>query len=71
MKLAKSVSVTVALFCLAALGPAQERRPLSPIGVAATQVGGKWSAPDKDGERTYTGGKWIEITYGRPIGDLS
>ena len=67
MKLAKLVSATIAVFCLAALVPAQERRPLSPAGVAATQVGGKWSAPDKDGERTYSGGKWIEITYGRPM----
>ena len=67
MKLARSVFVTVAVFCLAAVVAAQERRPLSPPGVASTQVAGKWSAPDKDGERTYTGGKWIEITYGRPM----
>ena len=30
-------------------------------------VGGTWSAPDKDGERTYSGGKWIEVTYSRPM----
>jgi len=45
---------------------AQPSRPLSPPGTAATQVGGKWSV-DKDGERAYTGGKWIEVTYSRPI----
>lgn len=45
---------------------AQTSRPLSPPGSAATQVGGKWTV-DKDGERTYTGGKWIEVTYSRPI----
>src|SRR5439155_25729163 len=67
MKLARSVFVTVAVFCLAAVAAAQERRPLSPPGVASTPGAGKWSAPDKDGERTYTGGKWIEITYGRPM----
>jgi hypothetical protein len=44
----------------------EQRRPLSPPGTAATQVGGKWSAPDADGDRTYTGGKWIEISYSRP-----
>src|SRR5262245_58479009 len=41
------------------------RRP-SPAGSAATQVGGTW-ATDKNGEQRYTGGKWIEITYSRPI----
>lgn len=45
----------------------QARRPLSPAGTAATMVGGTWGAPDKDGERRYTGGKWIEVTYGRPM----
>jgi hypothetical protein len=47
--------------------PAAPRRPASPAGTAATQVGGSWSAPDKDGEQRYTGGKWIEITYSRPV----
>jgi hypothetical protein len=51
----------------AVLASAQERKPMSPPGSAATQVLGTWSAPDKDGERRYTGGKWIEITYSRPI----
>jgi hypothetical protein len=46
---------------------AQERKPLSPAGTAATMVGGTWSAPDKDGERKYSGGKWIEVTYSRPM----
>jgi hypothetical protein len=62
------LSLTLAFVGLAAFSLAQEqRRPLSPLGVAATQVGGKWSEPDKDGERTYTGGKWIEIAYSRPV----
>jgi hypothetical protein len=67
MKSMKSLMVGLALSCIAFGVSAQEKRPLSPVGVAATQVGGKWSAPDKDGERTYTGGKWIEVTYGRPL----
>jgi hypothetical protein len=47
--------------------PSGPRRPASPPGTAATQVGGKWSAPDKEGEQRYSGGKWIEVTYSRPI----
>jgi DUF2911 family protein len=41
------------------------RRPASPPGTAATEIGGKYDA--KAAEPTYVGGKWIEITYGRPI----
>src|SRR6266446_6967561 len=44
---------------------AQGRRPASPPGTAATEVGGKYDP--KAAEPTYLGGKWIEITYGRPI----
>jgi hypothetical protein len=47
--------------------PTAPRRPASPPGTAATQVGGAWSAPDKDGEQRHSGGKWIEVTYSRPI----
>jgi hypothetical protein len=58
----------VALAAIAAFSFAQEqRRPLSPAGTAATQVGGKWSEPDKNGERSYSAGKWIEVTYSRPM----
>jgi hypothetical protein len=40
-------------------------KPASPPGTAATQVGGKFV----EGARgpSYQGGKWIEVTYGRPI----
>ena len=47
--------------------PGAPRRAPSPGGTAATQVGGSWSAPDKDGERRYENGKWIEVTYSRPM----
>ena len=45
------------------------RRPSSPAGTAQTQVGGKWVTPaDKPGAAPrYQDGKWIEVTYGRPI----
>ena len=60
------VSALAILVLLASTALAQPSRPLSPPGTANTQVGGKWTV-DKDGERTYTGGKWIEVTYSRPI----
>jgi hypothetical protein len=40
-------------------------RPASPAGASATQVGGKYDT--SGAEPVYKGGKWIEITYGRPI----
>lgn len=66
MKPVRNAFVMIVASSLASLLLAQER-PLSPSGAAATQVGGKWSAPDAEGERRYTGGKWIEITYSRPV----
>ena len=51
----------------AVIASAQEKRAPSPAGTAATVVGATFSAPDKDGERRVTGGKWIEVTYSRPI----
>ena len=63
---ASSLGLTL-LLAGATLATAQDRKPLSPAGTSATMVGGTWSAPDKDGERRYTGGKWIEVSYSRPI----
>jgi len=50
---------------------AQDERPLSPSGTASVQVLGQWVKPDRrvstmTGE-AYQGGKWIDITYGRPL----
>ncbi len=59
-----AIGIATASLVLAQDAP---RKPLSPPGVAATMLGGTWSAPDKDGERDYTGGKWIEIAYARPM----
>jgi hypothetical protein len=50
---------------MSALVLAQGGRPASPAGTAAVEVGGKYDP--KAAEPTYQGGKWIEITYGRPI----
>jgi len=41
-------------------------REPSPDGAATTQVGGTY-VPGRFGLRTYRGGKWIEVLYGRPI----
>lgn len=60
------VSILSILFAASTAFAQQPSRPLSPPGTADTQVGGKWTV-NKDGERTYSGGKWIEVTYGRPI----
>ena len=51
----------------AAPTPSAPRRAASPPGTAAAQVGGTWSAADANSEPRYSGGKWIEIVYGRPI----
>lgn len=69
MKLTRSLAITAAILAVVSLSLAQEppRRPLSPAGTATTQVGGKWSAPNAEGERSYSGGKWIEISYSRPM----
>jgi hypothetical protein len=45
-------------------------RDLSPAGSSATQVAGKWvqGAPQYTaGRGSFQGGKWIDITYGRPL----
>jgi len=51
---------------------AQTGRPMSPEGTAAAQVLGKWVPPAGQraftlGGATYQGGKWIEMTFGRPL----
>lgn len=44
---------------------AQGQRPASPAGAAAAEVGGKYENGAEGPE--YRGGKWIEITSGRPL----
>jgi Protein of unknown function (DUF2911) len=48
-----------------AVAAAQGGRPASPSGTAATEVLGRFDT--SGAEPVYKGGKWIEITYGRPI----
>ena len=62
----RRVITTVAFACtVTALALAQGGRPASPPGSSATQVGGKYDT--SGAEPVYRGGKWVEITYGRPI----
>ena len=62
MKIPSSIWICL-LACAAAVGAlAQEQRIASPAGRSATQVGGTF-----DERAGYVGGRWIEITYGRPI----
>jgi hypothetical protein len=58
------MSVAAALIALAGLTVSAQPRLASPTGTAATEIGGKYnSSPEPE----YVGGKWIEISYGRPI----
>ena len=59
------VAAGAATFAMSVLAFAQGGRPASPAGTAAIEVGGTYDP--KAAEPSYQGGKWIEITYGRPI----
>ena len=62
------IATGAAAFALCAVMFAQGGgKPASPAGSSATQVGGKYAQPPGSDEPVYQGGKWIEITYGRPI----
>ena len=61
MRLVK-LSAGVAMFVFCASVVMAQNRPLSPRGQASTQVGGSYNS-----EGQYSGGKWIDIDYGRPI----
>ena len=48
----------------AGTGAQAQRRITSPDGHAATEIGGHYEGAS---DPVYVGGKWIEISYGRPI----
>ena len=60
----KVLATAAFVAAIGAVAVAQRRQP-SPAGTAATEVGGKYDT--SGAEPVYRGGKWIEITYGRPI----
>jgi hypothetical protein len=63
----------VGVMMLGVIAVAQQppARPMSPPGSAQVQVLGTWTKPAQPaftlGRETYTGGRWIEIQYGRPL----
>jgi hypothetical protein len=63
-------TVALAAFTVAAGAPAAAqpaaRRALSPPDTATTMVGGSW-VKNADGNLVYEGGKWIEVSYSRPM----
>jgi hypothetical protein len=68
----RRLAATIA--ALAAMGTlvvGQAPKPMSPDGVAQAQVLGTWAKGARPaftlGRETYQNGKWIEITYGRPL----
>jgi Protein of unknown function (DUF2911) len=61
----RAIATTAAALVMSAAVFAQGGRPASPAGSSATQVLGKYDT--SGAEPVYRGGKWIEITYGRPI----
>lgn len=54
--------VALVLVALAGIVAAQQKKP-SPDGHAGAEVGGRYVGS----EPVYVGGKWIEISYGRPV----
>jgi hypothetical protein len=72
LKARTTAAVIAALTALIATVVAQPReKPMSPDGVAQAQVLGTWAKGARPaftlGRETYQNGKWIEITYGRPL----
>ena len=57
--------MALALVASTSLVVGQQQRAASPTGSASTVVGGQYVKTER-GQR-YEGGKWIEITYSRPI----
>lgn len=63
--------MAVALAGATLMAQAPAARPMSPDGAAQTQVLGRWTKPASPaytlGRQNYVEGKWIEITFGRPL----
>jgi hypothetical protein len=61
----KALATAAVAFVAGAGLIAQGGRPASPAGTAATEIGGRYDT--SGAEPVYKGGKWIEVSYGRPI----
>jgi Protein of unknown function (DUF2911) len=60
-----SIAAALAGLAIGTLAFAQGGRAASPDGTSATEIGGRY-VKGQEGP-VYQGGKWIEISYGRPI----
>lgn len=60
----RAVAAVLFLTCLASTSLLGQRRITSPDGHAATEIRGHYEGAE---EPVYVGGKWIEISYGRPL----
>jgi hypothetical protein len=65
MSTRRALLVLLVFLAAGVVAYAQAQRPLSPPGTAATQVAGKWVQGERG--QVYQEGKWIDITYNRPI----
>jgi hypothetical protein len=66
----RPVIASAGVLLLTATFVAQEQRPMSPRGTASAQVLGTWTKAKRSfavGGGRYDGGKWIDISYGRPL----
>ncbi len=61
----KLIAIGAVAIAMGAFVFAQGGRPASPTGTTATEIGGKYDT--SGAEPVYKGGKWIEVTSGRPI----
>ena len=61
----KLIAIGAVAVAIGAFVFAQGGRPASPTGTTATEIGGKYDTTGA--EPVYKGGKWIEVTFGRPI----
>ena len=67
MKRLMTFGILAAAMAVASPAAAQtQQRPLSPAGAASAMVGGEWVKNDR-GNLVYQGGKWIDVTYSRPM----
>ena len=67
-------TLAAGLVVIAAAGTfavAQGQKPMSPAGTAAAQVQGTWVQGQRQsftlGRGSYQNGKWIELSFGRPL----
>src|SRR6516165_9210120 len=65
MKRALLMTLLLGMSTFVAAPIAQGTRIASPPGIASTEIRGKYKGSSD--EPVYEGGKWIEVTYGRPL----